>query len=116
MPRKTTSSAPQHTTRGEQTRLRITQAAAALVRRHGFHHTSLDDILAAAKVPKGSLYFYFRNKEELGFAIIRYRRDFLLNALRDIFTQPGLLPEHIKQWFAFMHSTLGNGSPLPRVC
>ena len=81
MPRKTTSSAPQHTTRGEQTRLRITQAAAALVHRHGFHHTSLDDILAAAKVPKGSLYFYFRNKEELGFAIIRYRRDFLLDAL-----------------------------------
>ena len=80
MPRKTTSSAPQHTTRGEQTRLRITQAAAALVHRHGFHHTSLDDILAAAKVPKGSLYFYFRNKEELGFAIIRYRRDFLLDA------------------------------------
>ncbi len=49
----------------------------------------------------------------MGFAIIRYRRDFLLNALRDIFSQPGLLPEHTKQRFAFMHSTLGNGSPLP---
>ncbi len=109
MPRKTTSSAPQHTTRGEQTRLRITQAAAELVHRHGFHHTSLDDILAAAKVPKGSLYFYFRNKEELGFAIIRYRRDFLLDALQDIFSQPGLLPQHIKQWFVFMRSTQKTG-------
>ena len=113
MLRKTAGPAPQHTTRGEQTRLRIIQAATGLVHRHGFHHTSLDDILAAAKVPKGSLYFYFRNKEELGFAIIRYRRDFLLNALRDIFSQPGLLPGHTKQWFAFMHGTLGNRSPLP---
>ena len=61
MLRKTAGPAPQHTTRGEQTRLRIIQAATGLVHRHGFHHTSLDDILAAAKVPKGSLYFYFRN-------------------------------------------------------
>ena len=111
MPRKTATPVPHHTTRGEQTRLRITQAAAELVHRHGFHHTSLDDILVAAKVPKGSLYFYFQNKEELGFAIIRYRRDFLLSALHDIFSQPGLLLQHIRQWFAFMRSTqkMGEG-------
>ncbi len=105
MRRKTASPAPQHTTRGEQTRLRITQAAAELVHRHGFHHTSLDDILAAAKVPKGSLYYYFRNKDELGVAIIRHQRELLLEALSEIFTQAGPLSEHITEWFLFMEST-----------
>jgi len=42
-------------------------AAAALFRRHGYHGTALQDILAAAGSPRGSLYFHFpKGKEEIG--------------------------------------------------
>jgi len=42
-------------------------AAAALFRRQGYQGTALQDILAAAGSPRGSLYFHFpRGKEEIG--------------------------------------------------
>lgn len=42
-------------------------AAAALFRRQGYHGTALQDILAAAGSPRGSLYFHFpEGKEEIG--------------------------------------------------
>jgi TetR/AcrR family transcriptional regulator, lmrAB and yxaGH operons repressor len=42
-------------------------AAAALFRRHGYHGTALQDVLAAAGSPRGSLYFHFpKGKEEIG--------------------------------------------------
>jgi len=42
-------------------------AAAALFRRQGYHGTALQDILAAAGSPRGSLYFHFpKGKEEIG--------------------------------------------------
>ncbi|WP_407157299.1 TetR/AcrR family transcriptional regulator [Bradyrhizobium sp. STM 3557] len=42
-------------------------AAAALFRRQGYQGTALQDILAAAGSPRGSLYFHFpKGKEEIG--------------------------------------------------
>jgi len=42
-------------------------AAAALFRRQGYHGTALQDILAAAGSPRGSLYFHFpKGKQEIG--------------------------------------------------
>ena len=36
----------------------------------GFNNTGIAEILAVAKVPKGSFYHYFKSKDELGLAII----------------------------------------------
>ena len=36
----------------------------------GFNNTGIAEILAIAKVPKGSFYHYFKSKDELGMAII----------------------------------------------
>lgn len=95
----------QHTLKGEQTRLKIVRAAADLAHRRGFRSTGIREILALAGVPKGSFYFYFRSKEEVGRAVVRYRRDFLLEALRRIFAGEAPLEKHIRDWFAFMMST-----------
>ena len=46
----------------------ITQAAAEVFASKGFQGASVDDIAAAAGVSKGSLYSYFKNKEELFYA------------------------------------------------
>jgi TetR/AcrR family transcriptional repressor of nem operon len=51
-------------------REQIIEVAAELVHRRGFHHTSLDAILNAAGAGKGQFYHYFKNKNELGLAII----------------------------------------------
>ncbi|MBZ9723039.1 TetR/AcrR family transcriptional regulator [Mesorhizobium sp. CO1-1-11] len=41
------------------TRTRMIKATALLLRRRGYHGTSLNDILSASGAPRGSLYFHF---------------------------------------------------------
>jgi TetR/AcrR family transcriptional repressor of nem operon len=59
----------------ENTRTKILDAAAELVHRQGFNHTGLQEILEAAGVPKGSFYFYFKSKEDLGLALVDHYKE-----------------------------------------
>ena len=43
----------------KDTRVRMLEATARLLRQRGYHGTSLNDILAASGAPRGSLYFHF---------------------------------------------------------
>jgi len=54
----------------ERTRERLLQAAAREIYRSGFQSASLDGILASAGVTKGALYYHFKNKEALGYAVV----------------------------------------------
>ncbi|MGC1968117.1 MAG: TetR/AcrR family transcriptional regulator [Candidatus Acidiferrales bacterium] len=54
----------------ERTRERLLQAAAREIYRSGFQSASLDTILAFARVTKGALYYHFKNKEALGYAVV----------------------------------------------
>lgn len=54
----------------ERTRERLLQAAFREVYRSGFQSASLDAILAAAGVTKGALYYHFKSKDALGYAIV----------------------------------------------
>ena len=54
------------------TRERIIETGAEIIHRRGFNHTGIQEILNAAKVPKGSFYNYFRSKEDFGLQIIDY--------------------------------------------
>jgi len=58
-------------TKGERTRDRILGEAGRLIQRKGIGATSVGEIQAAAGVHKGSLYFHFRDKEEIGREVIR---------------------------------------------
>ena len=58
------------TRKGRATRERIVDSAAALVFARGVAGTSLDDVQAAARVSKGQLYHYFRDKGDLVHAVI----------------------------------------------
>src|SRR5512140_1013253 len=53
-----------------RTRERLLQAAFREVYRSGFQSASLDAILAAAGVTKGALYYHFKSKEALGYAVV----------------------------------------------
>jgi AcrR family transcriptional regulator len=54
----------------ERTRRRLLEAASREVYRSGFQSASLDAILAAAGVTKGALYYHFKSKDALGYAVI----------------------------------------------
>ncbi len=52
------------------TRDKILEHAALIIHKKGFNNTGIQEILESAGVPKGSFYFYFRSKEDLGLALI----------------------------------------------
>jgi TetR/AcrR family transcriptional repressor of nem operon len=52
------------------TRLAILQKAFELIYVKGYQMTSIDDILATTEVTKGAFYYHFKNKDEMGIAII----------------------------------------------
>ena len=54
----------------ERTRERLLQAAFREIYRSGFQSASLDAILASAGVTKGALYYYFKSKQGLGYAVV----------------------------------------------
>lgn len=49
----------------------ILEAALALFRQYGYRRTSMEDIAQAAAVAKGTLYLYFKSKDELFEALAR---------------------------------------------
>jgi TetR/AcrR family transcriptional repressor of nem operon len=65
-----TPSAPARPRDGRNTRDSIVSAATRLIHVHGYHATSLDDVLRESGVGKGNFYYYFKSKEDLGYAIL----------------------------------------------
>ncbi len=54
----------------ERTRELLLQSASREIYRSGFQSASLDTILASAGVTKGALYYHFKSKEALGYAVV----------------------------------------------
>ncbi len=48
----------------------ILQKAFELIYRQGYQATSIDEIIATTDLTKGALFYHFKNKEEMGLAII----------------------------------------------
>ncbi|MBI5604611.1 MAG: TetR family transcriptional regulator C-terminal domain-containing protein [Deltaproteobacteria bacterium] len=65
---------------------RILKAGAKIVLQKGFFDTGLAEVLEAARVPKGSFYFHFKNKEDFGLQLIEYFAQ-ALKAKADLFYQ-----------------------------
>ena len=75
------------------TREQILDAATRLMHVSGYRSTSLDDVLRASGVGKGNFYYYFKSKEELGYAILeRIVRGFVERTLEPSFADPGRPP------------------------
>lgn len=55
-------------------RERLTDAAATLIHRQGFAHTTLAAIAAASNVAPGSIYYYFKTKDDVAKAILIRRQ------------------------------------------
>lgn len=64
-----TEEVPLRVRRSQRRRQEILQAAARAFRRDGFHEATLDGIAEELLVTKGSLYYYFENKEAILLAL-----------------------------------------------
>ncbi len=63
--------------KGEETRERILDAALNIFSNKGYHDTKMDEIVEASDTSKGSIYFYFPNKERLFLALVDQFADLL---------------------------------------
>lgn len=90
------------TRKGEQTRERILSRATQLVLGQGFGATSVNDLVEAAGVSRGSLYFHFPDKDDLGVAVLERAREQFLALIRKLLAgkNPG------RQLENFFRSTL----------
>ena len=70
--------------KGEESKQRLIRCAAELFWKNGYAATGVSEILTAAKLPKGSFYFYFKSKEDLGMAVISYYQSVLLEKMREL--------------------------------
>src|SRR5277367_27330 len=77
-----TSGRPRLTPKGERTRARIVEEAAALIHERGVASTTLDDVKAAAEVSGSQMYHYFPDKDELLQAVIAYQADVIADGQR----------------------------------
>jgi AcrR family transcriptional regulator len=66
---------------------KIVDAALVTFSKYGYDKTRMDDIADAAKVSKGRLYLYFKNKEELFYAISERNITELKEQLSTLFTK-----------------------------
>lgn len=62
----------------------IIRAAVAAFKKNGYHGTTMDDIARKLKITKGSLYYYFRNKEAILFGCHMASLDIVDKALQAV--------------------------------
>lgn len=71
--------------KAEATRHTILEKAFGLVYARGYQATSVDDILATTGVTKGAFYYHFKNKDEMGLAMIR---EILMHNAQEVYVLP----------------------------
>ena len=77
-----------------------------MMAKKGFSGVGLNEILAEAKVPKGSFYHYFASKEAFGEAMLAaYFGDYMAD-LNEILSQPGLtMAQRLIAYFQYWQET-----------
>lgn len=95
----------QGTPEGEEKQSAILDAAAAVFMRLGFAGTSLDDISDNYGATKGIIYYHFRNKTTLFFAIQRRAMEMTREAIEGAAKGPGTARERLHK-MAFGHALL----------
>jgi AcrR family transcriptional regulator len=73
------------------TRQMLLQKAFELIYVKGYQSTSIDEIIATTNVTKGAFYYHFRNKEEMGLALIK---EFMQGTMQEMMLSPLLEAEN----------------------
>ena len=85
MPKSSTIKSPTIQAKHEKKQKQIYLAALKILAKRGFHNTKMQDVAEKAGLGKGTLYWYFKSKEELfGFVIRSGFEDFNLSVISAI--------------------------------
>jgi TetR/AcrR family transcriptional repressor of nem operon len=71
---------------------KIIEAGAMIIHRKGYNHTGVQEVLDAAFVPKGSFYFYFKNKEDFGLHVIDFFNNMFLEMIEPVLSRKNIPP------------------------
>ena len=97
------------------TRQQILDTARDIIVGKGFSAVGLSEILAAAGVPKGSFYHWFRSKEHFGEALLERHFDSYLRQIDASLGARGRpVPERLLEFFAQWHALQSGGDPRSR--
>ena len=90
------------------TRLNILQKAFTLVYKNGYRATSIDEIIATTQVTKGAFFYHFKNKDEMGLAMIY---EVLYSSMQDALIKPIEEAKNPKkELYLMMYSLLMNNT------
>ena len=90
-------------------REKIMQSAMENFAKKGFDRTRMEDIAAAAGLAKGTLYLYFKNKEDLFYAICDHNLEELRNQLYRLFNRKeNILLDAEKFYDEYQRGSLGS--------
>jgi len=73
--------------RSKDKRQKILQAATKVFARNGFYHSKVSEIAREADVADGTIYLYFKNKEDILISIFEENMDEILNLVRGEISQ-----------------------------
>ena len=71
---------------------RSIETGAKIMHHKGYHYTGIQEVLDAAGVPKGSFYFYFKNKEDFGLQVIDFFDGMYFGVLSPIIEEENISP------------------------
>ena len=88
---------------------RILDVSLRLFVRRGFHGTSTAEIAKTAGVATGTLFHYFKTKEELINRLYLYTKENMLNEIREYYDDKETFKENIKAlWLKFVYFGVNN--------
>ncbi|MBU1181156.1 MAG: TetR/AcrR family transcriptional regulator [Proteobacteria bacterium] len=76
----------------QDTKQKIIEIGARIIHLKGYNHTGIQEVVKAASVPKGSFYFYFKNKEDFGLHVIDFYNNMYMGMIDPIVNNKNLLP------------------------
>jgi len=83
-------------------RRKLIEATTSLMLRRGFNATTLDEICAEAGVAKGSFFYHFENKDDIGHAVAKAWGEFGQAMYAEAWKTPGEPLEEIHRLFDIM--------------
>ena len=97
------------------TRQQILDTARGIIVGKGFAAVGLSEILAAAGVPKGSFYHWFRSKDQFGEALLDRHFELYLQEVDACLNAPDRsAPERLLEFFGRGHALQSGGDPQSR--
>lgn len=99
--------------------VRLVKAGSKVIHQQGFHRTVLADIAKEANVPPGSIYYYFKTKDELAESVINQRVEHMRGLMQewDSYVNPKKrLGALIQVWADDREKDSRHGCPIGSLC